>query len=436
MVKTMKYKIVKPLDMDWKPFGDILRDLQYSSWKVLNKTIQMQWEFDNLGAEFKAKTGAYPTKDELKEWSGYKGADGYIYDVLKNEYPLLNTSNLTQTIQQGSKRWKEDKTKVFKGEKSIPSYKRTAPIVLNPGNIKKPYQTEKGYAVALSLISKAKTKEMGRKNGIIPMAILAKDNTSRVILNRITSGEYKAVGSKIIWDKKNRDWLLLLSYKFEPKGNDLIQENVMGVDLGVAVPAYMAFNNSLSRYHINGGEIEKFRRGIVSRRKAMLKQGKYCGDGRRGHGVGTRIKPTELLADKEKNFRDTANHKYSRHIVDMAIKHKCATIQMEDLSGVTENANRFMKNWTYFDLQTKIAYKAEEAGIVVVKIDPSYTSQRCSQCGHIDRGNRETQADFLCLECGYKENADYNAARNISIPGIEAMILEQLAKQGKLHHAG
>jgi len=436
MVKTMKYKIVKPLDMDWKPFGEILRDLQYSSWKILNKTIQMQWEFDNLGAEFKSKSGAYPTKDELKEWSGYKGADGYIYDVLKNEYPLLNTSNLTQTIQQGSKRWKEDKTKVFKGKKSIPSFKKTAPIVLNPVNIKKPYQTEKGYAIDISLIGKEKTKELGRKNGIIPVAIIAKDNTSKVILNRIISGEYKVAGSKIVWDNKNRDWVLVLSYKFDPKGNDLLQDNVMGVDLGVAIPVYMAFNNSLGRYHINGGEIEKFRRGIEARRKAVSKQGKYCGDGRKGHGRTTRIKPIEIMTDKVENFRDTTNHKYSRYIVDMAIKHRCATIQMEDLTEITENANRFMKNWTYLDLQTKITYKAEEAGIAVVKVDPSYTSQRCSQCGHIDRGNRETQADFVCLECGYGENADYNAAKNIATPGIEKKILEQLEKQGKLHHAG
>ena len=143
------------------------------------------------------------------------------------------------------------------------------------------------------------------------------------------------------------------------------------------------------------------------------------------------MKPIEILTDKVGNFRDTTNHKYSRYVVDMAIKHNCATIQMEDLSGITEDANRFLKNWTYFDLQTKIEYKAKEVGITVIKINPEYTSQRCSKCGYISRENRKSQAEFQCIECGFEENADYNAAKNISTSGIERLIQERLAKQNE-----
>ncbi|OWY63447.1 hypothetical protein B7486_53080 [cyanobacterium TDX16] len=46
-------------------------------------------------------------------------------------------------------------------------------------------------------------------------------------------------------------------------------------------------------------------------------------------------------------------------------------------------------------------------------VDPRYTSQKCSQCGHIERGNRPTQAEFRCKKCGYPCHADYNAAINI-----------------------
>ena len=50
----------------------------------------------------------------------------------------------------------------------------------------------------------------------------------------------------------------------------------------------------------------------------------------------------------------------------------------------------------------------------VEKIPPAYTSQRCSACGHIARENRESQAVFLCVACGFAINADVNAARNIA----------------------
>ena len=47
-------------------------------------------------------------------------------------------------------------------------------------------------------------------------------------------------------------------------------------------------------------------------------------------------------------------------------------------------------------------------------VPAEYTSQRCSDCGHTDKGNRESQASFLCLVCGFSCNADVNAARNIA----------------------
>ncbi|HEC42380.1 MAG TPA: transposase, partial [Bacteroides sp.] len=49
----------------------------------------------------------------------------------------------------------------------------------------------------------------------------------------------------------------------------------------------------------------------------------------------------------------------------------------------------------------------------MVEVDSRYTSQRCSGCGHTAKENRPSQAVFRCLDCGYEENADVNAARNI-----------------------
>ena len=50
----------------------------------------------------------------------------------------------------------------------------------------------------------------------------------------------------------------------------------------------------------------------------------------------------------------------------------------------------------------------------VQKINPAYTSQRCSVCGHRAGENRKSQAVFACAACGYTANADGNAASNIA----------------------
>jgi len=56
----------------------------------------------------------------------------------------------------------------------------------------------------------------------------------------------------------------------------------------------------------------------------------------------------------------------------------------------------------------------EKAPGRVEKIKPHYTSQRCSACGRVDRGSRESQAVFRCTACGFACNADVNAAINIA----------------------
>jgi putative transposase len=48
----------------------------------------------------------------------------------------------------------------------------------------------------------------------------------------------------------------------------------------------------------------------------------------------------------------------------------------------------------------------------VEKINPAYTSQRCSACGHVAADSRESQALFRCVACGYVCHADVNAAKN------------------------
>ncbi|MEI8407768.1 MULTISPECIES: transposase [unclassified Kribbella] len=50
----------------------------------------------------------------------------------------------------------------------------------------------------------------------------------------------------------------------------------------------------------------------------------------------------------------------------------------------------------------------------VERINPAYTSQTCSVCGHCAPENRESQALFRCAACGHRANADVNAAINIA----------------------
>lgn len=64
-----------------------------------------------------------------------------------------------------------------------------------------------------------------------------------------------------------------------------------------------------------------------------------------------------------------------------------------------------------------LSSKAKWAGQRVIAVDPRFTSQRCRVCSHTKKGNRASQANFRGLSCGHTENADVNAAKNISAQG-------------------
>ena len=76
--------------------------------------------------------------------------------------------------------------------------------------------------------------------------------------------------------------------------------------------------------------------------------------------------------------------------------------------------------------------KQQWRGCLLVKVDPRYTSQTCSSCGHVAKENRLTQANFSCVECGFGENADINASRNILAVGHTVLSVEGGCGKGRL----
>ena len=75
------------------------------------------------------------------------------------------------------------------------------------------------------------------------------------------------------------------------------------------------------------------------------------------------------------------------------------------------NRSILSNNWSR--LMKWLKDKMDANGGKLVIVPAAYTSQTCHQCGHVAKENRDSQAVFHCVECGYKANADVNAAMNI-----------------------
>jgi len=186
----------------------------------------------------------------------------------------------------------------------------------------------------------------------------------------------------------------------------LTPDGMLGVDLGIVNIATDSLGNQYT-----GEKIEAYREHYAKRR-AILQR------------VGTKAAKRRLrkMSTKQQRFQKHENHCIAKSIVATA-EHSHMGIALENLKYILERVKarkeqrKRLHNWGFGQLRDFITYKAKQAGVPVVIIDPRNTSRGCPECGHIDKRNRKTQSVFMCKACGHSNNADRNAARNISEKG-------------------
>ena len=116
---------------------------------------------------------------------------------------------------------------------------------------------------------------------------------------------------------------------------------------------------------------------------------------------------------REKRFSSNINHVISKWLVGLSYD----IFVLEDLKGIRKQnkgrkMNGWLHNWTFYQLEEFLSYKAETFGKQVVKVDARYTSQKCSNCGTTNKDSRN-KSQYHCVSCGYFDHADHNAALNI-----------------------
>lgn len=430
MIRNYKFEIINPIDMHWNTFNKLLMDFRYITYKIMNISTVMYWDYMNTDMNYRDQTGHYI---DIYDVTGKKRYDSTIYKYIKNRFASYGSSSniMNIPIVKSVKQIKNYRTAILSGQMTMPTYKQGIPINIRSTDIR-PVETNECY---LSVLGLEKAKELNR-TGRMRQAVkvkLSKKGNQKIIWNRIISGEYGIRDSTIIKEKDK--WYLNLCYEIkEIKKHVFNKDKYLGIDLGIINAATLAVSNSPVVYSISGGEIFSFRQQIESRKKERLNQFKYASENSNGHGKKKKMKSVKYWSKKVSNARNNINHKYAKYIVKKAIEYGCGTIQMEDLSEIQNKnkAEKFLKNWSYFDLQQKIEFKSNEAGIEVKYVNPQFTSLRCSQCGNIHSENRKNQKIFNCIKCGYKRNADVNAAKNIAIKSIDDIISEQLASKVKV----
>lgn len=451
MVKVVKLKVVKPVNTDWQTFGKIVREFDMLSWRIKNYAVTMYRDIlqaeeehnrlnpqNKFNGDLRLKTYGYKTIESYMRPQVIKYAneliqnDKFIQKQFKRDEALWHSEMIPGLIKEAVDTYKKIQKDIFSGTASVPSFKRGQPIAIRSRQIK--LIDKDIITIAVLNADGAAHHNIPKKGNSYPiqLKINSRKGHANIVMKRLLSKEYVLCDSRFNIDGK--DVYIQLSFKpadAAPQQVAVDKNKILGIDLGVAKAVTMQVDATPKHEFINGGEITRFRERTENDRISKRNQLKYCSDNRRGHGRKTLLQPVLDIGDKIDRFRETVNHRYSKHIVDTAIKNDCGTIQMEDLSGVSKD-NSFLANWSYYDLQQKVKYKADDVGIDVVLIDPRHTSQRCHKCGVIDKESRKSQDIFQCTTCNHRTNADLNAARNIAMKDIENIIKDQIELQKKI----
>ncbi|WP_216858218.1 RNA-guided endonuclease InsQ/TnpB family protein [Actinomadura verrucosospora] len=189
---------------------------------------------------------------------------------------------------------------------------------------------------------------------------------------------------------------------------------VVGVDRGVVVAAALSTGELLPLPGLRDTEKARLLRLLQKLSRAKP------GSNRRAKvkAAIARLKARE--SDRRKDWVEKTSTGLARRFDVIAVEDLNVRAMTRSSKGTTDapgrnvrakaGLNRGILAAGWGRLVTRLEHKAPQR---VHKVDPAYTSQRCSACGTVNAKSRESQAAFACRSCGFACNADVNAARNI-----------------------
>ena len=196
------------------------------------------------------------------------------------------------------------------------------------------------------------------------------------------------------------EWYLHLGFR-KPAADDTTEYGtVLGVDLGVNQIAV----TSTARF-FSAGELNHKRRECERVRGGLQET-----------GTQNAHRTLQQVSGREDEYVKHVLHSVANGIVAEARKYGCTAIVFEELDGIRERLSDspWHSVWAFNRLTDYVEYKAAVHGINAVETKPRNTSKRCAECGFVADANRPTRETFECQQCGNRNHADYNAAKNVA----------------------
>ena len=208
-------------------------------------------------------------------------------------------------------------------------------------------------------------------------------------------------------------WFVVFTTEFEIEPPQMKAAEI-GIDIGVVHAVALSDGRF---FDLNTGKLREIEERIavlqrklslnLSARRKLAQKGlaepfDKTKPGRKRRGLKERI---QRLHRRMRCIRQDFQRKTAHAL---AQEYGCVT-KVKQKSGL----NRAILRTGFYGLTEAIAWQLEKTGGILEKVNPAYTSCQCPSCGCCDKRNRPKQAEFHCIACGHRQNADTVGAVNV-----------------------
>ena len=183
------------------------------------------------------------------------------------------------------------------------------------------------------------------------------------MLHRFIKGETQLRTSQIKLKDGKIFWYAV--FDVEQEQHALKPQVIAEASLSLEYPIIVKIGSN--RMTIGTKEEFLYRRlAIQAARKRAIAGSTYS---RGGHGRKRKLKAADQFKEKETNYVNQRLHVYSRKLIDFCVKHQAGTLILLNQEAKIKAAKEqdfVLRNWSYYELTQKIAYKAEKAGVELV----------------------------------------------------------------------
>ena len=216
---------------------------------------------------------------------------------------------------------------------------------------------------------------------------------------------------------KNGKWYV--SIQTERKVETLVHSStsIIGIDMGIARFATLSDGS----YFAPLNSFKRQEQALVKAQRAMSRKQKFSNNWKKAKANIQKIHAR--IGNARRDYLHKATTTISQNHAMVCIEDLQVRNLSKSASGTTETPGKNVKaksglnkailDQGWYEFRRQLDYKLEWNGGQLIAVPPRNTSRTCPCCGHVSADNRKTQAQFLCVECGFEENADVVGAINV-----------------------